>query len=130
MSLVICPKCQYRIPGEHSHCPECHRQLDGTEHRTGETPPVVKEHHVKGLQCPHCGSDKIHPARGLEGFKEYLTVSSFFILCLALGWVIPALVIVPIGVYYLYTRTCPHCLNCDRRLHRLLGHLSQTVRKT
>jgi len=120
MSLVICPKCAYQIPKDHTHCPECHRQLDGSEHWSDEKPPVKEEFHETGLHCPHCGSDKIHPARGLEGFREHLSFGSFFVLCLALGWVIPAITMIPIFVYYLYVRSCPHCMNCDRRLHRLM----------
>jgi RNA polymerase subunit RPABC4/transcription elongation factor Spt4 len=124
MSLIICSKCAYRITGEHTHCPECHRQLDGTEERTDEKHPDQEPPSSGALKCPHCGSEDIHPAKGLEGFKEYFTVGTFFLMCLAGMWLIPFLIMIPVTLYYLYIKSCPHCQNCDRRLHRLLGHLS------
>lgn len=123
MSLNHCAKCGYEFPGEVTHCPECHRRMDGESDDQSSEPKSEAETY-DGPECPHCGSHRIHHrARGLEGFKEYLTVGGFILLCFALAWIIPALIIVPVAIYYLYIRCCPHCLDCDRRIHRLLPKL-------
>ena len=115
MSLSICPRCQYRFPPEQARCPECHFRMDGTEKQAEERRTAPRNEASTGPYCPYCGSNRIHKARGLEGFKEYLALAGLVLLCFALGWIIPVLIMVPVAGYYLYFRSCPHCLNCDRR---------------
>ena len=115
MSLSICPRCQYRFPLDLSHCPECHRGVDGEENRAEERRKTPREEASPGPYCPYCGSNKISRVRGLDRYREYLTLTGFLLLCFALAWIIPILVMIPVAMFFLYIRTSPHCRNCDRR---------------